>query len=105
MSGAILIDCLGTWLTAPAATVHIGASGLVFGFATYLVARGLFDRRVLSLAVGLLVLLGVTHGDTTRTAETMARKVHELRILGGERSAAEVGAMVRGSIRHRTFVL
>jgi D-aminoacyl-tRNA deacylase len=43
---------------------------------------------------GLLVLLGVTHTDDPRTAETMARKVHELRILDDERSAAEVGAPV-----------
>ena len=41
---------------------------------------------------GLLVLLGVTHSDTPATATTMARKVHELRILREERSAAEVGA-------------
>ncbi|GAA3724507.1 D-aminoacyl-tRNA deacylase [Plantactinospora mayteni] len=43
---------------------------------------------------GLLVLLGVTHADTPGTAETMARKVHELRILDDERSAADVGAPV-----------
>ncbi|BCJ67150.1 D-aminoacyl-tRNA deacylase [Polymorphospora rubra] len=43
---------------------------------------------------GLLVLLGVTHGDTTATADTMARKVWELRILDDERSAADVGAPV-----------
>jgi D-tyrosyl-tRNA(Tyr) deacylase len=41
---------------------------------------------------GLLVLVGVTHTDTPQTAETMARKVHELRILDGERSAAELSA-------------
>lgn len=43
---------------------------------------------------GLLVLLGVTHGDTAATADTMARKVWELRILDDERSAADVGAPV-----------
>ncbi|HEX2774797.1 MAG TPA: D-aminoacyl-tRNA deacylase [Micromonosporaceae bacterium] len=43
---------------------------------------------------GLLVLLGVTHSDTDQTAQTMARKVHELRILDDERSAADVGAPV-----------
>lgn len=43
---------------------------------------------------GLLVLLGVTHTDTTRTAETMARKVHELRILDDEKSAADVAAPI-----------
>ncbi|MFY1598899.1 D-aminoacyl-tRNA deacylase [Micromonospora sp. WMMD737] len=43
---------------------------------------------------GLLVLLGVTHTDTVETALTMARKVHELRILDEERSAADTGAPV-----------
>ncbi|MEV8506502.1 D-aminoacyl-tRNA deacylase [Actinoplanes sp. NPDC051475] len=41
---------------------------------------------------GLLVLLGVTHTDTAALAETMARKVHELRILDDERSALDAGA-------------
>jgi len=41
---------------------------------------------------GLLVLLGVTHDDTAATAQTMARKVHELRILPDEKSAAELTA-------------
>ena len=41
---------------------------------------------------GLLVLLGVTHTDTPQVASTMARKLHELRILDDERSAADVGA-------------
>jgi D-aminoacyl-tRNA deacylase len=43
---------------------------------------------------GLLVLVGVTHSDTKSTAETMARKVHELRILDDERSAAEINAPI-----------
>ncbi|MGN6334283.1 MAG: D-aminoacyl-tRNA deacylase [Motilibacteraceae bacterium] len=41
---------------------------------------------------GLLVLVGVTHEDTPAHAERLAAKVHELRILDGERSAAETGA-------------
>jgi D-tyrosyl-tRNA(Tyr) deacylase len=41
---------------------------------------------------GLLVLLGVTHTDTPEIARTMARKIHELRILDDERSAADTGA-------------
>ncbi|BFU43007.1 D-aminoacyl-tRNA deacylase [Krasilnikovia sp. MM14-A1004] len=41
---------------------------------------------------GLLVLLGVTHDDTDATAQTMARKVYELRLLDDEASAADVGA-------------
>ena len=41
---------------------------------------------------GVVVLVGVTHGDSAATAATLARKVHELRILPGERSCAETGA-------------
>ncbi len=50
-----LVSGLGTWLVAPADTVHIGASGVVFGYATYLLSRGFFDRQLLGLAVGLAV--------------------------------------------------
>jgi D-aminoacyl-tRNA deacylase len=45
-----------------------------------------------AIGAGLLVLVGVTHSDDAGTAATLARKVHELRILDGERSAAEVGS-------------
>jgi D-aminoacyl-tRNA deacylase len=41
---------------------------------------------------GLLVLVGVTHSDTPEIAATLARKVHELRILDGDTSAAESAA-------------
>jgi membrane associated rhomboid family serine protease len=52
----VVVAGFGTWLIGPAHTNHIGASGVVFGFATYLVARGIFSRRPLHFAVGLLVL-------------------------------------------------
>lgn len=50
-----LASGIGTWLTAPGGSVTVGASGVVFGYATYLVSRGLFDRSVSELAVGVLV--------------------------------------------------
>jgi D-aminoacyl-tRNA deacylase len=43
---------------------------------------------------GLLVLVGVTHSDGVAIAGQLARKVHELRILDEEKSAADVGAPV-----------
>jgi D-tyrosyl-tRNA(Tyr) deacylase len=46
------------------------------------------------IADGLLVLVGVTHTDGVPAAETLARKVYELRILDEDRSAAEVGAPI-----------
>ena len=41
---------------------------------------------------GLLVLLGVHIDDTIGQADTMARKLHELRILRDEQSCATTGA-------------
>src|SRR4051794_22500299 len=46
---------LGTWLIAPSNTIHIGASGVVFGYATYLVFRGVFTGRVPELLLGAAV--------------------------------------------------
>jgi membrane associated rhomboid family serine protease len=52
-----LISGFGTWLVASPGTVHVGASGIVFGYATYLIARGVFNRSGTQLAVGAAVVL------------------------------------------------
>lgn len=41
---------------------------------------------------GLLILVGVAHSDTPAVANALAAKVHTLRILDGEKSAADVDA-------------
>jgi membrane associated rhomboid family serine protease len=56
----IVIGGLGTWLVAPGGSVTDGASGVVFGYATYLFARGFFNRSALELLTGLVV--GVVWG-------------------------------------------
>lgn len=53
-----LIALLGggaLWLLGPGHTIEVGASGVVFGYLGYLIARGFFDRNVLYLAVGAVV--------------------------------------------------
>ena len=52
------------------------------------------DEVVGAIADGLLVLVGVTHDDTAQKAATLARKVHELRILDDETSAADLNAEI-----------
>jgi membrane associated rhomboid family serine protease len=47
---------LGTWLFGGATTIHIGASGVVFGYFGFLVARAYFERSFGSIAICLLVL-------------------------------------------------
>jgi D-tyrosyl-tRNA(Tyr) deacylase len=41
---------------------------------------------------GLLVLVGVTHGDTRELAAKLAARLWGLRILDGEKSCSDVGA-------------
>ena len=41
---------------------------------------------------GLVVLLGVTHTDSKDQAAALARKIYQLRILHGEKSAADTAA-------------
>ena len=53
----MLIGGLGTWLFAPDNTIHLGASGVVFGYASYLISRGVFDRSLLELAMGAIVVV------------------------------------------------
>jgi membrane associated rhomboid family serine protease len=50
-----VVSGLGTWLVAPENTIHLGASGVVFGYATYLLARGWFNRRAGEIAIGAAV--------------------------------------------------
>ncbi|WP_406055217.1 rhomboid family intramembrane serine protease [Kribbella sp. NBC_00889] len=52
-----VIGGFGTWLISPPNTVTIGASGLVFGYAAYLIMRGLFNRRISQVLVGVVVVL------------------------------------------------
>ncbi len=56
----ILIGGLGTWLIAPEHSVTVGASGVVFGYAAYLLARGFFDRSAIEVLIGAVV--GVVWG-------------------------------------------
>ncbi|MGH3262183.1 MAG: rhomboid family intramembrane serine protease, partial [Trebonia sp.] len=56
----VVIGGLGTWVIGPGGTSTIGASGVVFGYATYLLTRGFFDRSIWELGVGMVV--GVVWG-------------------------------------------
>lgn len=51
----MLIGGLGTWLVAPGNTVHIGASGVIFGYLGFLITRGIFERSWSAILLSLLV--------------------------------------------------
>lgn len=51
----VLAGGMGLWLIGRPA-YHVGASALIFGYFGYLLARGIFDRRLKSLFIALVVL-------------------------------------------------
>lgn len=54
---AAFVSGLGTWLVGAPTSVHIGASGVVFGYFGYLLLKGYFERSVAAIAVSLLVIV------------------------------------------------
>jgi membrane associated rhomboid family serine protease len=50
-----LVSGLGVWLIAPEHTNHIGASGVVFGYATYLITRGFYNKSALEIGIGIII--------------------------------------------------
>ena len=52
-----VVSGVGTWIFGGYGTIHLGASGLVFGWLVYLVVRGIFNRRPWQIVVGVVVFL------------------------------------------------
>lgn len=68
---SVVSSGLAAWLLTPADTIILGASGLVFGWLTYLLARGVYSRLSGQIVVSLVVLVvyggliwGVLPGST-----------------------------------------
>lgn len=93
-----VIGGLGTWLIAPADTEHLGASGLVFGYASYLIARGIFSRRLVHLAVGVVVagVYGTTLLLGLLPEEGVSWQGHLFGAIGGVIAARLLDARPRG---------
>jgi membrane associated rhomboid family serine protease len=53
----IIISGMTAWSLTPPHTIILGASGLIFGWLTYLLARGIWSRRPAQVVVAVLVLL------------------------------------------------
>lgn len=53
----MLMSGLGTWLIGPSNTVHVGASGLIFGYTGFLLFSGYFERSCRAITWAILVFL------------------------------------------------
>lgn len=65
-----VVGGIGVWVIAGTNTIHIGASGVVFGWLVFLIVRGVFAKNLKQIALGVVVfmaygtiLLGVLPGE------------------------------------------
>lgn len=85
----VLISGFGTWLIAPAQTIHIGASGLIFGYFAFLVVAAYYERSVEAVALALLVVLlygGLVAGLLPR-GDGISWEGHLFGLIGGALAA------------------
>lgn len=91
----VVVSGLGVWLTSPSNSVTVGASGVVFGYLGYVVARALFEKNLLYVVIAAVVVFvygglvwGVLPGD-----EGISWQGHLFGLIGGVLAAW----MLRGS--------
>jgi membrane associated rhomboid family serine protease len=96
-----LVAGVGTWAVAPPGTLHIGASGISFGYISYLVVRGLYSGSALHLAAGVIVL--ALWGGTLMTglipSQGISWQGHLFGALGGILAARLLHVAARSGTR------
>ena len=88
----ILISGLGTWLIAPAHTIHIGASGLIFGYFAFLLVTAWYERGFSAIALVVLVIAlygGIVWGILPQ-ANGVSWQGHLFGLIGGALAARYV---------------
>ena len=51
----VLVSGLGTWLIGRGGSVHIGASGLIYGYFGYVMGRAVWEKKIGWALLGILV--------------------------------------------------
>lgn len=54
---SVLTSGLAAWFLSPVGTITAGASGVIFGWLTYLLVRGIFSGRPGQIAIAVVVFL------------------------------------------------
>lgn len=67
----IVLGGIATWIVGPSDVIIVGASGMIFGWLGYLLARAYFSRRLkwIFTAIALLVFFGTLLGSLLPTVD------------------------------------
>ena len=81
----VVVSGLFAWLLSPPYTVTIGASGLIFGWLTYLLVRGFLTRNgaQIAISIGVLVLYGGVLWGVLPTQPGVSWQAHLGGAVGG----------------------
>jgi membrane associated rhomboid family serine protease len=91
-----LASGLTGWLAGPAHSVIVGASGLVLGWLGYLLARAIFGRKVLWIAVAVVVVTvfsGLFNG--------LLPHVHDHEFWGSQLASFAAGVLLGAALHRR----
>lgn len=93
----VLVSGIGTWLLGGVGTVHIGASGLVFGWLTYLLVRGVVARKPWQIVIGVVVFFvyGSVLWGVLPTQVGVSWQAHLFGAVGGVLAALMLDRRVR----------
>lgn len=87
----MIVSGLGIWLIGGSRSIHLGASGLIFGYFGFLLLRGYFDRRFSSILWSLFVVVlygGLLFGVLPRgNGVGISWQAHLFGFVGGGLSA------------------
>ncbi len=81
-----VVSGFGVWLLAPPYTVTVGASGIIFGWLTYILVRGLFNRDFWQVLLGVVVFMiygGVLWGVVPTDDGRISWQGHLFGAIGG----------------------
>ena len=81
----MFVSGVGTWILGSPNSIHVGASGLIFGYFGFLLSRGYFERSTSSIALSLIAILfyGSLIWGVLPTDESISWQGHLFGFIGG----------------------
>ena len=88
---------LGTWLVGSPYSVHIGASGVIFGYFGYLLSRGYFEKSFVAIAISIAIALsyGSLIWGILPTRSYISWEGHLFGFIGGVLAARALAAKTK----------
>lgn len=90
----LVVSGIGTWIFGSPNSIHVGASGLIFGYFGFLLSRGYFERSMSSIALSVIAIVfyGSLIWGVLPTDETVSWQGHLFGFIGGVIAARSLSA-------------